>query len=103
MADLMELREKQQKLIHDAREALDQIDDKTDEARAKELEEQHDRAMADWDKLNAQAERQQKLNEAEQRMINSSIAPEVPDNKRDRKPEPTARCMWIISVVALPA
>lgn len=94
MADLMELREKQQKLIHDAREALDQIDDKTDEARAKELEEQHDRAMADWDKLNAQAERQQKLNEAEQRMINSSIAPEVPDNKRDQEAR-TYREMYV--------
>lgn len=94
MADLMELREKQQKLIHDAREALDQIDDKTDEARAKELEEQHDRAMADWDKLNAQAERQQKLNEAEQRMINSSIAPEVLDNKRDQEAR-TYREMYV--------
>lgn len=83
MADLMELREKQQKLIHDARQALDQIDDKTDESRAKELEEQHDRAMADWDKLDAQAKRQQKLDEAEQRMIAGSPSPEVPEKKKE--------------------
>lgn len=85
MADLMELREKQQKLIHDARQALDQIDDKTDESRAKELEEQHDRAMADWDKLDAQAQRQQKLDEAEQRMISGSPSPEVPEKKKEQE------------------
>ncbi len=81
MADLMELREKQQKVIHDAREALDQITDKTDEVRAKELEEQHDRAMAEYDKLDAQAQRELKQKEVEERMHNSP-APEVPEAKK---------------------
>lgn len=81
MADLTELREKQQKYIHDAREALDQIDS-VDESRAKELEEQHDRAMEKHDQIEEQAKRLQKIADAEQRLSNSP-APEVPE----RKPE----------------
>ncbi len=84
MADLMELREKQQKLIHDARVALDQIDSNTDEGRAKDLEQQHDRAMADYDKLEAQATRLLKTKEAEERLLNSH-APTV--SEKQNKPE----------------
>lgn len=55
---LKELRDKQSELVAQAREALDQITD-ADESRAKELEEQHDRAMAEFDKLEKQAEREE--------------------------------------------
>ena len=66
--EIVELREKQQKHVADAREALDKIDEPSvDEARAKELEEQHDRAMADYDKLEARIEKMQRLADAEDR------------------------------------
>ncbi len=84
MADLMELREKQQKLIHDAREALDQIDDKTDATRAKELESQYDGAMSEHDKLEVRVNREMKMKEAEERILNSSIAPAATDKKQDK-------------------
>lgn len=62
-----ELREKQQKLVADARECLDQISD-ADEARASELEARHDKAMAEYDRLESQIQRQQRVDEAEARM-----------------------------------
>lgn len=61
---IMELREKQQKIVADARECLNQIDE-ADEARAKELNEQHDKLMADYDKLEGQIERLAKTEERE--------------------------------------
>jgi len=66
-SELIELREKQQKHVADAREALDQLDDDVSESRSKELEEQHDRAMAEYDKLEARAQKLEKLEEAEDR------------------------------------
>jgi HK97 family phage major capsid protein len=67
MPSLTELQEKRGKLVTAARERLDQIDKNTDEARAKELETQHDAAMAELDKLDAQIAREQKLADAEKR------------------------------------
>lgn len=61
---LMELREKQQKIVADARECLNQIDD-ADETRAKELEEQHDKFMVEYDELEKRAERIAKTEERE--------------------------------------
>lgn len=63
---LKELREKQAKIVVEARERLDQID-KADEARAKELETQHDTAMAEYDRLQVQIEREEKVEALEQR------------------------------------
>lgn len=65
--DLIEVREKQQKLVADARESLDAINDDVSETRAAELEKQHDDAMAEYDKLEERAKRLEKVQEAEQR------------------------------------
>lgn len=64
---IKELREKQQVIIAEARERLDQIGETTDEARAKELETQHDAAMAEHDRLEKLIEREEKLADAERR------------------------------------
>ena len=65
---LKELREKQAKLLAEARARLAEITDKTDEARAKELEGQHDAAMAEYDALEERAKRLVALDEADKRM-----------------------------------
>lgn len=62
---IAELRAKQEKLVADARSALADIKDDTPEARATELNEQHDRAMAEYDRLEARIAREQKLAERE--------------------------------------
>lgn len=80
---IVELRERQQKHVADAREALDAIDD-ADETRAKELEEQHDRAMADFDKLEAKIERLQKLEAAEDRADQGDPRRPIPPDGEDR-------------------
>ncbi|MER9883106.1 phage major capsid protein [Mesorhizobium sp. M0118] len=61
MALITELRAKQATLVAEARERLDQIGAATDTARAAELEVQHDAAMAEYDKLEARIEREEKL------------------------------------------
>jgi HK97 family phage major capsid protein len=55
-----ELRDRQAKLVAEARERLDQITNTTDEARAKELEVQHDAAMAEHDRLEKLIEREER-------------------------------------------
>lgn len=67
MTTLKDLQDKQAQIVSEARERLDQINAATDEARAKELETQHDAAMAEYDKLAARIEREQKLAQLEQR------------------------------------
>lgn len=57
---IKELREKQATIVSEARERLDQID-KADEARAKELETQHDAAMAEYDRIGKQIEREERV------------------------------------------
>lgn len=94
MSDLMELREKQQKQLHDARQILDEVDNCKDEARAKELEAQYDAAMADYDSMQAKAERMQKLADREARMHNSP-APTVPERKQDQGEQRSYREMYV--------
>ena len=65
---LKELQEKREKLVHDARTALDEIKKNTDEARAAELEKRHDDIMADFDKVDAQIDREQRMANAEKRL-----------------------------------
>ncbi|MBZ9873483.1 phage major capsid protein [Mesorhizobium sp. BR1-1-9] len=67
MALITELRAKQATLVAEARERLDQIGAATDTARAAELEVQHDAAMAEYDKLEARIEREEKLAGLEKR------------------------------------
>lgn len=57
---IKELREKQATIVTEARERLDQISAATDEARAKELETQHDAAMAEHDRLEKLIEREER-------------------------------------------
>lgn len=61
MPSLTELQEKRGTLIAQARERLDQIDKNTDEARTSELQDQHDRAMAELDKLDKRIADEEKL------------------------------------------
>lgn len=64
---IKELREKQAKIVAEARERLDLVTVDIDEARAKELEIQHDKAMAEHDRLEALIKREQNLAEIENR------------------------------------
>ncbi|MGM4911444.1 phage major capsid protein [Rhizobium sp. 768_B6_N1_8] len=87
MPTILEMREKQQKLVADARALLADIKDDTAEARVSELETQHDAAMAEFDKLEARIKREEeaearerKLNEADVRRPNAdtrAVAGEV--------------------------
>lgn len=68
---LKELQEKREKLVHDARSALDEIKKNTDESRAAELESRHDTIMSEFDKLDGQIAREERMakieGEAEER------------------------------------
>lgn len=71
MSKITELREKQQKLVADARALLADIKDDTAEARVAELEAQHDAAMAEYDRLEARVKREEAL-EARERDLNAA-------------------------------
>ncbi|MDK1489372.1 phage major capsid protein [Sinorhizobium sp. 7-81] len=71
MSKIIELREKQQKLVADARALLADIKDDTAEARVAELEAQHDSAMAEYDRLEARIKREEVL-EARERDLNAA-------------------------------
>ena len=58
---LVEIRDKQQKLVADARAKLDEMTADVTEARAKEIEAEHDKIMAEVDRLEARAQREEKL------------------------------------------
>jgi HK97 family phage major capsid protein len=58
---LKELREKQQKLVADARAKLEEIKDDTTAERAKEIETEYDAMMAEYDRLDARATREEGL------------------------------------------
>lgn len=65
MAILIELREKQAAIVAAARAKLDEIKDDTTAERASEIEAEYDRAMADYDKLDARIKREEALQERE--------------------------------------
>jgi len=65
---LKELIEKREKLVADARSALEEIKKNTDEARAAELEKRHDDIMAEFDKVDAQIAREKRMADAERRL-----------------------------------
>lgn len=65
MPTIVELQEKREKLIVDARAALDEVGKNTDESRAAELEKRHDDIMAEFDRLGVQIEREQRLADAQ--------------------------------------
>jgi len=61
MTAVKELREKQAKLVADARVKIEEITDKTDEARAKEIETEYDAMMAEYDRLEGRAKKLEEL------------------------------------------
>lgn len=71
MSKLKELQEKREKLVVDARSALDEITKNTDESRAKELEQRHDTIMSEFDQVDAGIAREERVakieREAEER------------------------------------
>lgn len=67
MASLTELHEKRGKLVTQAREALDEITKNTDETRTKELEERHDKIMAEFDATEKSIEREERQAEIERK------------------------------------
>lgn len=67
MTKAIEIREQMAKLATQARTKYDEITDKTDETRAKEIEQEFDRIMADHDKLGEQLQRAEQLEKAEKR------------------------------------
>ncbi len=67
MADIKELREQMAVLATNARSELNSVTDKTDEARAKEVEVTFDKIMADHDAIASRVERMEKLAKVEAR------------------------------------
>ena len=74
MANLNELREQMANAATEARSLLNQAAETKDEARAAELEAQHDKAMADYDAIAAKAERMAKLEEVEKSLTEKADA-----------------------------
>jgi len=72
---LKDLIEKREKLVADARSALDEIKKNTDEARAAELEKRHDDIMAEFDRIDANIAREKRMADA-QRRIDDAAAEE---------------------------
>ncbi|MFC5370925.1 phage major capsid protein [Brevundimonas faecalis] len=79
MSRITELREKQDTVLSEARERLDQINANTDESRAAELETAHDAAMAEYDRLGGLIEREERTAEAEAR---------AEERRKQRRPIP---------------
>lgn len=67
MKKATELREQMAKLATQARTKYDEINDKTEEVRAKEIEQEFDRIMVDHDKLGESLARAEQLEKAENR------------------------------------
>lgn len=65
---IKDMQEKRGKLVAQAREALEEIRKNTDQARAAELEKRHDDIMADFDKIEKDIEREQRMAAAEARI-----------------------------------
>jgi HK97 family phage major capsid protein len=88
---LKELQEKRKKLVADARTALDEITKNTDEARSAELEKRHDDIMAEFDKIEkdiAREERVAKLEkEAEERRAKQRPIPDNGETRGQDDPE----------------
>lgn len=78
---LKELNEKRGQLVAQAREALAEIKKNTDEARAAELDTRHDAIMAEFDKIEAQIAREQRVADAEAR-----IAAAAEEERAARRP-----------------
>lgn len=81
---IKDLREKQARITAEARERLDLINAETDEARAAELEAAHDKAMAEFDKIEEQIKREQRIADMEARMMQGDPRAPRGDDKQTR-------------------
>ncbi len=91
MTTIKEMREKQQKLVADAREQLEAITDETPAERAAELESRYDEIMAEHDRIDARAQREEKLERAKRAAEDRSEEPALPEpeeRRRDRREDP---------------
>lgn len=89
--NIREMRDRQARIVSEARERNDLITANTDEARAKELESQHDAAMAEYDRLEAQIKREEQLASLEKRHeeIRAKNRPTFPDASVPAHDEPS--------------
>jgi len=78
---IKELADKREKLLTDARGALDEVGKNTDESRAAELEKRHDDIMVEFDKVEKLIEREQRLADAEAR-----IAARAEEERKAKRP-----------------
>lgn len=81
---LTALNEQRGRLVTQAREALEEIKSNTDESRAAELEARHDTIMAEFDKLEKNIEREEKLAAMEAR-AEEARAKQRPDQSGEGK------------------
>lgn len=81
MTTLTELQEKRGRLVTQAREALEEIKGNTDDSRAKELEERHDKIMSEFDAIDANIAREQKLADIEKREAEARAARRPPQSE----------------------
>ncbi|MZR14232.1 phage major capsid protein [Maritimibacter sp. DP07] len=65
MSKIKELRERQARILENARAKRDEVTDETPEERAAEIDREFDRMMADYDKLGSEIERELKLQRAQ--------------------------------------
>lgn len=79
MTTLAEMQDKRGRLVTQAREALEEIKGNTDESRAAELEERHDKIMSEFDATDKLIEREQKIAAIEAR------AKEAEERARDAR------------------
>lgn len=79
MSRLKEMQEKREKLVHDAREALDEITKNTDEARSAELEKRHDDIMDEFDKVDANIAREERV---------AKLEADAEERRAKRRPNP---------------
>lgn len=88
---IKELREKQEKLVADARAKLDEIQDDTPQERADEIEREYDAIMAEHDRIDQRAEREeqheaaQRAAEERQEQARDDRRPRGEDRSSDRE------------------
>jgi len=88
---ILEMRENMAKLATEARAELDKINEKTDEAQAKELEARFDLIMSDHDAIASKVEREERLMAAESQAIEARRplpAGEAQANEEQRQSAP---------------
>lgn len=100
--NIKELHDAQQKVVAEARERLDLINANTDEARAAELEASHDKAMAEFERLDGLIARAKKTEAAEARAEEARAAQRpTPADGEARGQEAPAKAEYREAFVAL--